>query len=254
MHPRLLLLLAFLASLQQLSTTINATTIDSDCPPATCGNLTITYPFSLVGQVTSSCGPPAFQLTCNNSGAGAFLGSSYIRVLDIDYGNRSLVAVHVLLAADAACTIMFNVSSAFAITDRFTISASNRELYVLSKCGGTLPPAGAVPVTNCSGNSSHAFAYLGGGYGTGSPPANGGHCELAVFPVLGSEAEGATAASYRRLIRSGFLLEWEPVGDCDACTASGGRCRYVANTTEFACLCTDGTLQPSICGELRIQQ
>ncbi|KAF8705069.1 hypothetical protein HU200_031331 [Digitaria exilis] len=132
---------------------------------------------------------------------------------------------------------MFNVSSAFAITDRFTISASNRELYVMSKCGGTLPPAGAVPVTNCSGNSSHAFAYLGGGYGTGSPPANGGHCELAVFPVLG----------YRRLIRSGFLLEWEPVGDCNACTASGGRCRYVANTTEFACLCSDGTLQTSIC-------
>lgn len=256
MHPRLLLL-AILASLQQLSTTVKATTtIDSDCPPATCGNLTITYPFYLAGQDTSSCGPPAFQLTCNNSdsGPGAFLRSSYIRVLDIDYGNRSLVGVHVLLAEDAACSIMFNVSSAFAITDRFTISPSNRELYVMSNCGGTLPPAGAVPVTNCSGNSSRNFVYLGGGYGTGSPPANDGHCELAVFPGLESEAEGATAASYRRLIRSRFLVVWEPVGDCNACTASGGRCRYVANTTEFACLCTDGTLQTPTCGELRIQQ
>ncbi|CAL4977683.1 unnamed protein product [Urochloa decumbens] len=249
MHSRLLMLLAILATVQQLSTAVNATAADSDCPPVTCGNLTITYPFSLAGRDTS-CGPPAFQLKCNNSASdGAFLGrTSYMRVLGIDYGSRSLVAVHVLVAADAACTVIFNVSSAFAITDRFTISPSNRELYVMSKCGGTLPPAGAVAVTNCAnGNSSRTFAYLGGGYGTGTPPANDGRCELAVFPVLGSEAEGSTASDYRRLIRSGFKLEWEPVGDCNACRASGGRCRYDANTAAFACLCSDGGLQASTC-------
>ncbi|CAO2204771.1 unnamed protein product [Urochloa humidicola] len=252
MHPRLLMLLAILASLQQLST--GAT--DSDCPPVTCGNLTITYPFSLAGRDTTSCGPPAFQLKCNDSAStgGAFLGrTSYMRILGIDYGSRSLVAVHVLVAADAACTVIFNVSSAFAITERFAISPSNRELYVMSKCGGTPPlsPPGAVPVTNCSGNSSRTFAYLGGGYGTGSPPANDGRCELAVFPVLGSEAEGATASDYRRLIRSGFRLEWEPVGDCNACKASGGRCRYDADTAAFACLCSDGGLQTSTCDSKR---
>jgi hypothetical protein len=256
MHPALLLLAIILASLLQLSTgATNATATDSDCPPVTCGNLTITYPFSLAGRDASSCGPPAYQLRCNSSASGAFLRRSYMRVLDIDYGNRSLVAVHVLVAADAACTVMFNVSSAFDITDRFTISSSNRELYVMSNCGGTLPPSGAVPVTNCSSNSSSPkFAYLGGGYGTGAPPGNDGRCELAVFPVLGSEAEGATAASYRRLMRAGFRLEWEAVGDCNACRASGGRCRYDASTAAFACLCTDGSLRTSACGKLKIKQ
>ncbi|KAM0868173.1 hypothetical protein ACQ4PT_041485 [Festuca glaucescens] len=101
-----LLLLPILASLQQLATAADATAGDAGCPQATCGNLTLAYPFWLAGQGqdVSSCGPPAFRLTCNGSAsAGAFLSSSYMRVLGIDYGNRSLVAVHALLAADAAC-------------------------------------------------------------------------------------------------------------------------------------------------------
>ncbi|CAD6239495.1 unnamed protein product [Miscanthus lutarioriparius] len=253
--PRLLMLAILITSLQQLATAVDATTTDSDCPTATCGNLTITYPFTLARRGESSCGPTAFQLTCNTSASGgAFLATSYMRVLAIDYGSRSLVAVHVLMAADAACTVIFNVSSAFAITDRFTISASNRELYIMSRCSGTLPPLGAVPVTNCSGNSSLTFAYLGGGYGTGRPPANDGRCELAVFPVLGSEADGATSASYRRLIRGGFRLEWERVGDCNACRASGGRCRYDASTAAFACLCSDGILRSSTCDGKRTRK
>jgi hypothetical protein len=174
-----------------------------------------------------------------------------MKVLGIDYGNRSLVAVHTLLAADAACTVMFNVSSAFAITDRFSISRSNRELYALSSCKERRPPPGAVAVTNCSTNSSGMYVYLGGSYGTGQPPANGGSCEISVFPVLGSEpAADMTAANYRELIKGGFLLEWEPVGDCDACRASGGRCRYDASTAAFACLCSDSRMSPSTCGKL----
>jgi hypothetical protein len=253
MHLPRLLLLPVLASLLHQSTTVDAATTDTGCPPATCGNLTITYPFWLGGldRDTSSCGPPAFQLTCSSSASGAFLSSSYYNVLHIYYGRRSLVAVHALLAADTGCRILFNMSSAFAITDRFRISASNRELYVLSRCDGTPPPPGAVPVTNCSGNGTRNFAYLGGSYGTARPPANDGRCELTELLVLGSEAEGATSASYRRLIRGGFRLEWEPVGDCNACTASGGRCRYDNNTAAFACLCSDGSQRASTtCGEL----
>nr|TKW13316.1 hypothetical protein SEVIR_5G092200v2 [Setaria viridis] len=234
MHPALLLLAIILASLLQLSTgAINATATDSDCPPVTCGNLTITYPFSLAGRDTT----PSWLLR-----PAGIPAHSYMRVLGINYGSRSLVAVHVLVADAAACTVIFNVSSAFEITDRFTISPSNRELYVMSKCGGTLPPPGTVPVTNFNATTTTPkFAYLGGGYGTGAPPANDGRCELAVFPVLG----------YRRLIRAGFRLEWKPVGDCNACRASGDRCRYDANTAAFAWLCTDGSLRTSTCDSKR---
>lgn len=249
----LLILLPIMASLQQLATVAaDATAGDTACPSATCGNLTLAYPFWLAGQDQTSCGPPAFRLTCNDSASsGAFLSSSYMKVLSVDYGSRSLVAVHALLAADAACTIMFNVSSAFAITDRFSISRSNRELYALSSCRERLPPPGAVPVTNCSANSSGMYVYLGGNYGMGQPPANEGSCEISVFPVLGSEpAADMTATNYRQLIKGGFLLEWEPVGDCNACSASGGRCRYDASTALFACLCSDGSMRPSTCGKL----
>jgi hypothetical protein len=161
MHPPRFLLLPILASLLHQSTTVDAATTDTGCPPATCGNLTITYPFWLGGldRDTSSCAPPAFQLTCSSSASGAFLSSSYYNVLHIDYGRRSLVAVHALLAADAGCSILFNVSSAFAITDRFRISASNRGLYVLSKCDGTPPPPAAVPVTITRKNSDYLSAY-----------------------------------------------------------------------------------------------
>ena len=145
---------------------------------------------------------------------------------------------------------MFNVSSAFAITDRFSISRRNRELYVLSSCKERRPPPGAVPVTNCTDNSSGMYVYLGGIYGTGQPPVNEGSCDTSIFPVLGAEPAGMTAGNYRQLIKGGVLLEWEPVGDCNVCKASGGRCRYDANTSAFACLCSDGSMHPSTCGKL----
>ncbi|VAH71794.1 unnamed protein product [Triticum turgidum subsp. durum] len=145
---------------------------------------------------------------------------------------------------------MFNVSSAFAITDRFSISRRNRELYVLSSCKERRPPPGAVPVTNCRDNSSGMYVYLGGIYGTGQPPVNEGSCDTSIFPVLGAEPAGMTAANYRQLIKGGFLLEWDPVGDCNVCKASGGRCRYDANTSAFACLCSDGSMHPSTCVSL----
>jgi hypothetical protein len=173
-----------------------------------------------------------------------------MKVLSIDYGNRSFVAIHALLATDAACSVMFNLSSAFAITDMFSISRSNRELYVLSSCKERRPPPDAVAITDCSTNSSGMYVYLGGSYGTGQTPANGGGCEISMLPVLGlGLAADMTANNYRLLIKGGFLLEWEPVGDCDACRASGGRCRYDASTAAFACLCSDSRMSPSTCGK-----
>ncbi|TVU22027.1 hypothetical protein EJB05_31703, partial [Eragrostis curvula] len=85
MHRPILLMLPILASLHQLTTAANSITAeDTGCRPATCGNLTIAYPFWLAGKDNSSCGPPSFQLTCNSSAAGAFLSGSYIKILIID--------------------------------------------------------------------------------------------------------------------------------------------------------------------------
>ncbi|KAL6626693.1 hypothetical protein ACP70R_030419 [Stipagrostis hirtigluma subsp. patula] len=62
--------------------------------PATCGNLTIKYPFWLGGgnQSSSPCGHPAFQVWCSNVTGVASLKGSAIHVRRIDYANNSFVA------------------------------------------------------------------------------------------------------------------------------------------------------------------
>ncbi|CAO2204768.1 unnamed protein product [Urochloa humidicola] len=72
---------------------------DADCPPASCGNLSIRYPFWLRCQQPSSCGYPSFGIDCDRPGhAPPLLSDSFLRVLDIHYGNNSLVAFHTNLA------------------------------------------------------------------------------------------------------------------------------------------------------------
>ncbi|XP_044346057.1 LEAF RUST 10 DISEASE-RESISTANCEUS RECEPTOR-LIKE PROTEIN KINASE-like 2.1 [Triticum aestivum] len=68
-------------------------------------------------------------------------------------------------------------------------------------------------------------------------------------------AAPASAAVDLRCVGSGgfarrFLLEWEPVGDCNVYKASGRWCRYDANTSVFACLCSDGSMHQSTCVSL----
>nr|CAB3476357.1 unnamed protein product [Digitaria exilis] len=68
---------------------------NTSCSPARCGDLNITYPFSLSGVQPLYCGFPAFDLTCNDS--RAYLTRTYreklYHVEDISYANQSLVVV-----------------------------------------------------------------------------------------------------------------------------------------------------------------
>ena len=69
------------------------------------------------------------------------------------------------------------------------------------------------------------YAYLAGAYDYwDSPPAIAtGGCTFTYVPVLGREAEAMTAANYSRLLKDGFVLEWQAaaIGDCAACSAGG---------------------------------
>ncbi|KAL6627483.1 hypothetical protein ACP70R_031209 [Stipagrostis hirtigluma subsp. patula] len=249
MHPTSLLLPLF-ASLLLLQSPGRA---HAECEPATCGNLTIKYPFWLGGgnQSSSPCGHPSFQVWCNNGTGVASLKGSAIHVRRIDYGNSSFVAYHTrLAAANAACRADFNMSSSIALSP-FTISPRNRALCFLYNCSGAEPPRGReFANATCPGGAT-VFAYLdGGSYYWDRPPAiAAGRCTYTYFPVLGAEAAGMTAANYSRLLRDGFVLEWEAagVGDCAACSATGGRCRYDNAAAAFACLCPDGRPHRSTC-------
>ncbi|CAO2204773.1 unnamed protein product [Urochloa humidicola] len=225
-----------------------AAALDANCPPASCGNLSIRYPFWLRGRQPSSCGYPSFGIDCDDPAGRAppLLNDSYLRVLDIHYGNSSLVAFHTNLAAK------FNMSAAIALS-LLTISRANWELYLCGNCARRLP-AEWLPMNCSTGSGAGApwFVYLSHhdepGRGADQEIAAAG-CQYSAVPVMpGSELRAP--GDYGRLVRRGFLLEWKVPGDCAACEAEasgGGQCRFDAGENAFRCLCPDGSSQPATC-------
>ncbi|WVZ72156.1 hypothetical protein U9M48_020663 [Paspalum notatum var. saurae] len=250
MHPTVLLL-PLVASLLLLLVLQDHVSAD-DCEPARCGNLTLRYPFWLSinnNETSSPCGHKAFGVWCSDGGSMASLRGSSIHVLAIDYTNDSLVASHNKVAGDdGVCQANFNISSSIALSP-FSLSSRNRALCFLYNCNGTVPtlPDYANATSNCS---TPIYAYLAGAYIWNTPPAiPTGGCEYAYVPVLGTEAATMTAANYSRLLKDGFVLDWDPiiVGDCPTCNSSGGQCRYDNTTGEFWCLCPGGRRAASTC-------
>ena len=246
MHPTLLLL-PLAASLLLLHDRASA-----ECEPATCGNLTVRYPFWLgsINQTSSPCGHPAFEVWCMDGGSVASLKGSTLHVLGIDYASNSFVASHTRVAGgnDGVCRTDFNMSVTIALTP-FEVSRSNQALCFLYNCNGS-EPRGAEYVNATSNCSTPIYAYLGEAYSWGKPPEiDTGRCTYSYIPVLGREAATMTAANYSRLLKDGFVLEWgvAGVGDCGACNASGGQCWYDNSAAAFACLCPDGRYARSTC-------
>ena len=255
MHPTLLFL-PLLASLLLLLFHDHAS---ADCEPAACGNLTLRYPFWLGSSTnppsSSSCGHPGFEVWCSGDGRVASLKGTYIHVLSINYTASSLVASDARVAGDdGVCQTNFNVSSSIVLS-LFNITPHNRALCFLYDCNNGTAPSGPKYVNTTSNCSTPIYAYLGGAYYWDKPPApiTTWRCEFAYMPVLGSEAAVMTAANYSRLLKDGFVLDWEVagVGDCRACNASGGQCRYYSSdAAEFWCHCPDGRLaRPTCAGE-----
>ncbi|CAO2160970.1 unnamed protein product [Urochloa humidicola] len=256
MHPTSLLL-PLLASLLLC----HHDSASAECEPAACGNLTLGYPFWLGSgnQTSSPCGHPAFEVWCSGGGQNlASLKGSSIHVLSINYTNSSFIASHsrVAAAGGGVCRTDFNMSVSIALSP-FTISSRNRALCFLYNCSGTVPPMlrggpeaadGDEYVNATSSCGAPIYAYLGGAYYWDKPPVIAtGACTYTYFPVLA--AAGMTAANYSRLLKDGFVLEWEAagVGDCAACNASGGQCRYDNAAAAFRCVCPDGRRVGSTC-------
>ncbi|KAI5004443.1 hypothetical protein ZWY2020_031686 [Hordeum vulgare] len=225
------------------------------CEPVACGNFTVKYPFWLgsPSRLPSepSCGHPAFELWCINGNTTASIRGSAIHVHSIDYAAQSFVVYHNRFGAgtDGVCRADFNMSSSLALS-QFRISPSNQALCFLFMCNGTAPRG--VEYANATGScGTPIVAYLGGSYDPDMPPAiNAGTCTYTYLPVLGTEAAVSTAANYSRLLKAGFLLDWAGtggIGDCHACVATGGQCRYRSAIGVLACLCPDGKLDGSTC-------
>ena len=56
-----------------------AAALDADCTPASCGNLSIRYPFWLRGRQPPYCGYPSFGIDCDVAGAPPLLNGCLIK-------------------------------------------------------------------------------------------------------------------------------------------------------------------------------
>jgi hypothetical protein len=230
-----LLLTVALASLllHVARATVDNTT--ASCAPARCGDLSITYPFSLSGVQPPHCGFPALRLTCND-GRRAYLDRAFTqgpyRVQGISYDNNSLVvSVEASnFAGDETCSIPdFNVSSGLSRLP-LMVSDANRNLTFVYNC--EVPPSIRLP-RPCANHTMGAYVSDGDGW-TGGAPAN---CSFVSVPVREShDGIEAVPERYEGLISDGFLLEWTAAGDCAACRRlSGAECRFVQQS--FQCFC-----------------
>ncbi|XP_004968019.1 LEAF RUST 10 DISEASE-RESISTANCE LOCUS RECEPTOR-LIKE PROTEIN KINASE-like 1.2 isoform X3 [Setaria italica] len=245
MPPLLLLLLAsFLLPPPAASA---GTAQPSSCWPKTCGGLNITYPFWLEERDRPPCGPPAFQLRCNSS--GAFMVKSIYqayRVVSIFAENQSLHVVDINLPLDTGCPApMFNVS---LVPRPLAFSKANKELLFIGKCTAGSQPEDSTGFHSLPCDRS-SFVRLGDGRNFSRSHIQGGippGCFFAFVPIL--EVPKGNGDEYVVSLKKGFLLEWTTVpGHCPECMESGGECVYGDTGLNFACKCS-GTLLPEKCG------
>ena len=242
----LVLLLLPLASLLRFATAAATANGTASCAPATCGNLSITYPFSLSGVQPLYCGFPAFELTCAADAGRAYLARTFrdrlYRVLSIYYESNSFVmAVDVdsSYVGDERCHIPdFNVSSGLSLLPVNVSAAANTNLTFVYNC--TLPRNASVLLRpQCTRPTIGAYVPDGEGK---APPEVPRNCSSVSVPVRRSSFRNASeepAHEYRRLIDEGFVVEWpSTTAECGACKGRRGECRFVE--LAFQCICSDG--------------
>lgn len=208
---------------------------DTSCTPARCGNLSITYPFSLAGVQPIYCGFPSFQLTCDDANR-TYLSRTFrdrlYSVLHIFYGNSSLVvAVEATFAGDGGCRVPdFNVSASLDLLP-VDISATNKKLTFVYGCD--VPPR--LRLQPACDNYTTLGAYTSD---DAEPSLGSTNCSSVSVPVRWIEREMEPGRlNYNQLVREGFLLEWPPssTAACDECKERGGECRFV--DVSFQCIC-----------------
>ena len=194
------------------------------CPASSsCGSVTIADPFWLTDWKTErSCGPLDFKVDCTDNGITPVLlssGHSGFQILDIAYGERSLLAVDLgklrYLNGSGSCRFpSWNTSD--MLGRPFRIKPVNLDLFLYSCTTAAAAAASrrdtAVKEMRC-GNESNTFFRVGGYYDS-SEDQEGYYkegCNATVVPVMGWSPSGeANASDYMQLIRDGFLLAWDP--------------------------------------------
>jgi hypothetical protein len=185
------------------------------CSPVLCGNVSISSPFRILEQQGTECGLLGFQVLCSNNTPylGYYEGRFWFQILDIFYGNGSLIIADVHILKDFSivrgCHAPTNNSSN-KLGFPFSTSPANKNLifYNCAKAPA-MAERGALVEMMCH-NHNNTFVRVAerfdesGSYGAYSLEG----CNATVVPVLGLSGK-INASRYEELISDGFLLTWE---------------------------------------------
>jgi hypothetical protein len=183
------------------------------CSPVLCGNVSISFPFRILEQQRTDCGLFGFQVLCPNNTPylGYYEGRFWFQIIDIFYGNGSLIIadVHKLedLSIGRGCHAPTNNSSN-KLGYPFSTSPANKNL-IFYKCAKApaMAERGEIVEMMCHNNTFVRVAERfdeSGSYGAYSLEG----CNATVVPVRGLSGK-INASRYEELIRDGFLLTWD---------------------------------------------
>ncbi|XP_021313711.1 LEAF RUST 10 DISEASE-RESISTANCE LOCUS RECEPTOR-LIKE PROTEIN KINASE-like 2.4 isoform X1 [Sorghum bicolor] len=190
------------------------------CSPVVCGGVNISFPFGNIADhaTEANCGVLGFQVRCTNNTPylGSYKGDYRFKILDIFYGDTSLLIadVHKLEDFNASASSSFkqpcyspknNCSAKLGYP--FSISPANQNI-IFYNCEET--PTQAVRqsrglVDTACGNKTLVGVAK-------RPDVPGSYfmegCNATVVPMLVRSGE-ANPANYKELISDGFLLTWQ---------------------------------------------
>ncbi|KAM0892469.1 hypothetical protein ACQ4PT_025764 [Festuca glaucescens] len=221
----------------------------SICSNATCGDLTIAYPFWLNSSTASSCGYSGLGLACEGNTTLILLDQSHhqYRVSHIDYDTHTVSVVDDAEALNSTSCPLLHFNLTIDTSSPLQLTSSDSNITFFYNCTKNASWPSAVKLSGCPDYSKSSYVFTGDGY-TGEAYEYG--CEAAVVaPVLDVHKEGMgdvpLVRRFADMLMAGFELNYSPhSGQCGICERSGGWCGYRHNQTNgsmgFTCFCDGG--------------
>ncbi|URE44182.1 STYKc [Musa troglodytarum] len=218
------------------------------CEAKSCGRVTnISHPFWLRDPQQPPCGRlPLFELSCEDGLpvlVSSYNSSYYLH--DIFYGNKSFWVRNKNFDHEGCAIPYYDIR--VDLPGFFRVSAVNTELRFFYNCSA--PPPIYTAKIDCAPKAT--FALAGGRYADNStsPPSPPNQCNTSRAPVLLRDGgrERSSTEDIERLLKNGFLVDWEEAYACWECRFSYGRCSHDDASASFVCICPDGRHSPRIC-------
>lgn len=202
-----------------------------DCAPRNCGNLSISFPFFIVGLQPPYCGSPGFNISCVNNTTSLLRIPEYnqdLLVNEIFYDNRSLrVSNAALRTNDGSCGAVRQIGRNLTVRGDHFEYVNDSRLVLLWNCS-TYSDRYRV---EC--DRTRYLVMKGNDANLGSVD-----CKMRAEADIIDDDRIVTRLNYLTVMTRGFVLKWRAT-DCTECKSSNGRCGFDIEHDQFLCFCPD---------------